>query len=225
MIPESGSVFGAACGPRNRHSEAISVGGSWRTGCEARHFWSAPACFCACADGIRAAGADARAAAEGRRRRRLLPRSSRGAVPRGPARRSREQSLSVQDSGLRLQSRHHDRIRRQPARADRPRQHLSDERADHGRRLRPGRAGRPPLRRQDLSAEARPHPLRIQSAEPDRARLRRQFAGGARPQARRRRTSTRCRRRRCASCSPTASTCCARPMWSRCRPTTRSSAC
>ena len=100
-----------------------------------------------------------------------------------------------------------DGVRRQAARADRPRQRLPDEHADAGRRFRADRARRPPLRRQDLSAEARPRALRIQSAEPDRAGRPTATRWWCATASWRRRTSIRCRRRRCASCSPTASTC------------------
>ena len=62
------------------------------------------------------------------------------------------------------------------------RQHLSVERADHGRQFRPGRARRRPHRRHVLYPEARQGALRVQSAEPDRHHRRRLLGGGARPQ-------------------------------------------
>ena len=66
-------------------------------------------------------------------------------------------------------------------------------------------------------------PLPVQSAEPDRHHRRRLLGRGARSFARNRRTFIRCRKRRCAICWPTALICCATPMSSACRLTTRSS--
>ena len=154
--------------------------------CEPGHFGRRlPARPCVAAAVRRAcSGSDARAA--GQRRHVAACR----AVRRQP--KAQAQLLPAQSIGSRfpvqaarlLLARHNDDLRRQAARAHRPRECLPDERADAGRRFRAGRSRRAPLRGQDLSAEARPRALRIQSAEPDRARLRRLLAGGARPQAR-----------------------------------------
>ena len=117
---------------------------------------------------------------------------------------------SVQASGLRQTARD-DRVRRQAARAGRAVNVYLIERADADRRFRPGRSGRPQGRRQVLSAEAGP----ASASNTIRRARSSSIADGHRwwcaTASSRRRTSIRCRRRRCASCSPTASTCCATP--------------
>ena len=57
-----------------------------------------------------------------------------------------------------------------------------------------------------LHPQAGQSALRLRRAEPDRHHRRRPVGGGARPAGWRRRTSIRCRRRRCAFCCPTMST-------------------
>ena len=69
-------------------------------------------------------------------------------------------------------------------------------------------AGRQPHRRHVLHPEARQGTVRIQSAEPDRRRRRRSARWWCATASSRPRISIRCRRRRCASCCPTASICC-----------------
>ena len=145
------------------------------------------------------AAADAGAVAEDRRRSSPAAPTVSGPPRRFRRQRRRRSRSAPQPPGARIPGSHRppfsrspakaadlrsgDRLRRQAARAGRPRQPLSVEHADHGRQFRAGRAGRRPHRGQVLHPEARQGALRIRSAEPDRHHRRRLLGRGARPQA------------------------------------------
>ena len=89
----------------------------------------------------------------------------------------------------------------------RARQQLSVRHADAVRQIRPGRPRRQPHPGRILHFQ-KPGKVRFEYDAPSPIDIdrRRPVGGGARPPVWRRRTSIRCRRRRCASCSPTTST-------------------
>ena len=159
------------------------------------------------------AAADAGATAEGAARRaaaRRSPAAAAGArqqslLDRQPAARARPPRLPAATATA------PPTFNAEPARAGRQGQPVSVERSAADRQFRPGRARRPP--RATASSTSR-SPARCASNTIRRARSRSSptasrwwcATASSRP-----RTSIRCRRRRCASCCPTASTSCATP--------------